>query len=147
MLPRYQVSKPRAASNTTVVAKLPPKTCRQGTWVWGTNRYKQVIPVHNKTNSNTSKAVFIPGPWLRSEPPDQLMTEAMVTRPAVSSKGPRVKTAQYNKTRWPMGLGFRTRQIVFRLRSMVKISTSAENNKAAKLTEPKRLALVVNCVM
>jgi hypothetical protein len=30
---------------------------------------------------------------------------------------------------------------------MVKMSTKAENSKTAKLTEPKRLALVVNCVM
>ena len=60
------------------------------------------------------------------------MTEAMVTRPAVSSNGPKVNTAQYNNTRWPMGLCFRTRQIAFKLRSMVKISTKAENSKAAK---------------
>ena len=86
------------------------------------------------------------GLWLRSEPPDQVMTEAMVTRPAATSTGPKVSTAQYNNSRWPQGLGLVTRQMAFKLRSMVNTSASAENISAAKLTTPKRLALLVNCV-
>ena len=86
------------------------------------------------------------GLWLRSEPPDQVMTEAMVTKPAASNIGPKVSTPQYNNKRWPQGLALLTRQMSFKLRSMVNTKASAENKSAAKLTAPNLLALLVNCV-
>ena len=74
------------------------------------------------------------------------MTEAMVSKPAATNKGPKVSAAQYSKRRWPQARCCRTRQIVLRLRSMVSIKATADNIKAAKPKLPSRLALVVNWV-
>ena len=86
------------------------------------------------------------GLWLRNEPPDHKITDAMVTKPAATNTGPKVNAAQYSSNRWPQGRTLLTRQIALRLRSMVNTKAKAENISAAKLTTPSRLALVVNCV-
>ena len=50
-------------------------------------------------------------------------------------------------TRWPSGRSRRTRQMVLRVRSMVKISISAVTMSMEKPAIPSRLALAANCVM
>ena len=82
-----------------VVPRLPNTTCRQGTWVKGTKRYNAEMPPHNSTNSSASNASFMVGLWLRNEPPDHKITEAMVTNPAATNIGPSVSAAQYSNKR------------------------------------------------
>ena len=50
-----------APAKTAPAPVVLPSTCRQGTCVLGTNRYKAEIPAHSKTNSSTSRACFMAG--------------------------------------------------------------------------------------
>ena len=63
-----------------------------------------------------------------------------------SNSGPSVAAAQYTSTRCAIGRGVRTRQIAFKVRSIVSIKASAASSNSTSPTPPRLFALLANAV-
>ena len=70
----------------------------------------------------------------------------MITKLVPINKGPKVMAVQYSNMLCAKGRRLRTRQMAFKVRSIVNTNANAESNKAVTPTTPKRLALLANKV-